>query len=182
MNALAFLLDAYASSNRASAEILRLRATARAFQVVKTWSKGEVIDILCAELLSNWLSVEQIAELQNFLSIYPFERSRVVPMTWSLCEAKAVNWKLSFETLKLWGRASCPDMGKDDTWYGWVPITWPSYVVQLRWNILSATARSTNSTIKIAPGRRGLNDIKFKKKYLKIFRIKLFSNFNLRVL
>ena len=31
--------------------------------VVKTWSKKEVIDILASEALSNWLSVEQVAEL-----------------------------------------------------------------------------------------------------------------------
>ena len=152
MNVLAFLIDAYASANRASPEILRLRTTARAFQVVKTWSKGEVIDILSAELLSNWLSVEQIAELQNFLSVYPFERSKVIPMTWSLCEAKAVNWKLSFETLKFWGKASCPILGESGIWSGWVPITWPSYIVQMRWNILAATARSPTGTIKITPG------------------------------
>ena len=155
MNVLAFLLDAYASTNRASPEILRLRSAVRAFQIVKAWTKGEVIDILSAELLSNWLSVEQIAELQNFLSLHPYERSKVIPMTWSLCEAKAINWKLSFETLKFWGRASCPVMGEDDTWFGWVPITWPSYIVQMRWNILAATARSATGTIKITPGRMG---------------------------
>ena len=132
MNALAFLLDLYASSDRASPEILRLRMAARSFQVVKTWSKKEVVDILASEALSNWLSVEQVAELLNFLTIYPFERSRVIPITWSQCEAKAVHWKISFETLKLWAVATCPEMGTDKTHYAWVPITWPSYLVQLR--------------------------------------------------
>ena len=155
MNALAFLLDIYASSNRSSPELVRLRMTIRAFQVVKAWTKREVIDILGSEALSNWLSVEQIADLQNFLSSYPFERTRVIPMAWSVCESWAMNWKMTYEPLKLWALASCPQFGEDYMWTGWVPITWPSYVVQLRWNIMTATAHNRSHTIRITPASIG---------------------------
>ena len=155
MNALAFLMDVYVSSNRGSAEILRLRMAIRAFQVVKTWTKQDVIDILGSEALSNWLSVEQIADLQNYLSANPFEKARTIPMAWSICEAWAMNWKMSYEPLKLWALGTCPQMGEDYNWTGWVPITWPSYLAQLRWNIMTATARNSTHTIKVTPASIG---------------------------
>ena len=111
MNALAFLMDVYASSNRASPEILRLRMVIRAFKVVKKWTKQEVVDILGSEALSNWLSVEQLADLKNFLSANSFEKVKVIPMAWSICEAWPMNWKMTFEPLKLWALASCPTIG-----------------------------------------------------------------------
>ena len=155
MNAIAFLMDIYVASNRASPEILRLKATIRAFQVVRTWTKKEVADILGSEALSNWLSVEQIADIQNFFSEYSFEKSKVIPMAWSFCEAQAMNWKCTFEPLKLWAIATCPQMGEDFYWSGWVPITWPSYIVQLRWNIMTGTARNPSHTIRINPANMG---------------------------
>ena len=112
MNALAFLMDVYASSNRSSPEMLRLRMAIRAFQVVKPWTKQEVVDILGSEALSNWISVEQLADLQNFLSAHPFEKAKTIPMAWSICEAWPMNWKTTFEPLKLWATASCPQLGK----------------------------------------------------------------------
>ena len=155
MNAIAFLLDLYVSSNRSSPEILRLKVVIRAFQVVKRWTKQEVFDILGSEALSNWLSVEQVSQLQNFFSSHPFEKTRVIPMAWSICEAWAMNWKMAYEPLKLWALSSCPQMGQDYIWTGWVPITWPSYLAQLRWNIMSATARNSSFLIKMTPASLG---------------------------
>ena len=155
MNSLAFLLDLYASSNRASAEILRLRVAIRAFQVVKNWTKEEVVNILNSEALSNWLSVEQVADLQNFLSDHPFEKAKTIPMAWSMCEAWATNWKMTFEPLKLWAVTVCHQRGQDSIWKGWVPVTWPSYLVQLRWNIMTGTARNATGIIKITPASLG---------------------------
>ena len=155
MNALAFLIDIYTSSNRASAEMLRLKMAVRAFQVVKHWTKQEVVDILGSEAFSNWLSVEQVSDLLNFLSAHPFEKTKTIPMAWSICEAYAMNWKMSFEPLKLWALASCPQMGEDYLWTGWVPITWPSYIVQLRWNIMTATARNPSHIIRMTPASMG---------------------------
>ena len=123
--------------------------------MVKQWTKQEVVDILSSEAMSNWLSVEQVAEVQNFLSIYPRERVKIIPMAWSICEAWAMNWKMTFEPLKLWALSSCPQMGEDYLWVGWVPITWPSYVVQLRWNIMAATSRNNSFTIRMTPASLG---------------------------
>ena len=155
MNALAFLMDIYVSSNRASPEMTRLKSVIRAFQVVKPWTKLEVVEILTSEALSNWFSVEQIADIQNFMAERPFEKTRIIPMAWSFCEALPGNWKFTFEPLKFWALAKCPQMGEEYTWNGWVPITWPSYVVQFRWNLMTATARNATHTIKITPASMG---------------------------
>ena len=40
-------------------------------------------------------------------------------------------------------------------WVGWVPVTWPSYVVQLRWNIMTATARNQSHVIRMTPASMG---------------------------
>ena len=132
-----------------------MRMAIRAFQVVKTWSKQEIVDILGSEALANWLSVEQMAELQNFFSAYPRERFKTIPMAWSICEAWPMNWKMTYEPLKLWSLATCPQMGDESFWIGWVPVTWPSYVVQLRWNIMTATARNSSQIIRMTPASLG---------------------------
>ena len=63
-----------------------------------------------------------------------------MPKAWATGEPLATQWKVAFGALQLWAVGQGPKIGQNDEFLGWVPITWPSYVVQLRWNLLLATS------------------------------------------
>ena len=80
-----------------------------------------------------------------------------IPMAWSVNESWSTAWKTSFESLKIW--APCTDTSGHfqglDRKVAWLPMTWPSYLVALRWQLIMGTESNGASRISIQPGWLG---------------------------
>lgn len=130
---MAFLIDLYASSNRIDPDIVKFRALVRTLLKPRKWSRKQLATLLADEVWSNWFSVEQKTKLSNLYIREPEMAEEIIQMAWSPNEALATQWKMTFESLKLWVAVK-----SEGTLY-WLPMVWPSYLVGLRWQLLMST-------------------------------------------
>ena len=148
-NLLAFLLDLYTSSNRVDPDIVKLRAVVRTLLKPRSWTRQQLAVLLADEVWSNWWTIEQKAKLSNLFLRSPDIANMNVPMAWSPNEALATQWKITFETLKLWA-----PLKQGDSVF-WVPMVWPSYLAALRWQLLLSTRSRMGPRVTLPPNMVG---------------------------
>ena len=148
-NLIAFLLDLYTSANRVDPDIVKLRALVRTLLKPRSWTRQQMAVLLADEVWSNWWTIEQKTKLSNLFLRSPDLANLKVPIAWSPNEALATQWKITFETLKLWAPLRQADK------IFWVPMVWPSYLAALRWQLLLSTRSRVGPRVILPPNLAG---------------------------
>ena len=147
-------MDLYATSTVTDPDVMKLKNLVRALLRPKVWNRRELATILSDELYANWFSLEQKTKLANKFNEQRNLGILEVPMAWSANEALAPQWKLSFETLKLW-IAVRVESDEEPNQVVWLPMVWPSYLTALRWQLLTATRNDLGPRITLNPSLVG---------------------------
>ena len=152
----------FVSTHATAPNSLRLISFIRTLSRSKEWSRAQILKNLCSESVTAWFSTEYIVKIDDKLHQKPEFLSLRLPQTWSLAETEATGWKYSFDPLKLWVTAtSHAPTSKKFKKPLLLPVTWPSFLTELRWQILLETSTHMNLVHDIKPFQFGFSPAAF---------------------